>query len=388
MTTLDPSSTPPVPASPSPSSQPLRVSVIGTGYLGATHAACMAELGFEVLGVDVDAEQGRRARRGPGPLLRARSRASCSRKHVESGRLALHHRRRRRRRRSATSTSSASAPRRSTASTPPTCATSTPAIDALAPHLRRPSLVVGKSTVPVGTAARLAERVAELAPAGAASSSPGTRSSCARASPSTTRCTRTGWSSAYASAASPRRCCGRCTRRCWTAGVAAGRHRLRRPPSWSRSPPTPSSPPRSRSSTRWRRCARRAGADVVELAEALGARPADRRPVPDRRPRVRRRLPAQGHPGVHGAGRRARRRPGADLPAARSTRSTCAAARAWSTWRARPCGGSLLGQRGSRCSARRSSPTPTTSVTRRRSTWPRCSSSGGAQVTGVRPEGE
>ena len=33
---------------------PPRLSVIGTGYLGATHAACMAELGFEVLGLDVD----------------------------------------------------------------------------------------------------------------------------------------------------------------------------------------------------------------------------------------------------------------------------------------------------------------------------------------------
>jgi len=33
----------------------LRMTVLGTGYLGATHAACMAELGYEVLGVDVDA---------------------------------------------------------------------------------------------------------------------------------------------------------------------------------------------------------------------------------------------------------------------------------------------------------------------------------------------
>ena len=41
------------------------------------------------------------------------------------------------------------------------------AVDALAPHLRRPCLVAGKSTVPVGTAARLADRFAELAPAGA-----------------------------------------------------------------------------------------------------------------------------------------------------------------------------------------------------------------------------
>src|SRR3954451_4936172 len=31
-----------------------RLSVIGTGYLCATHAVCMAELGFEVIGLDVD----------------------------------------------------------------------------------------------------------------------------------------------------------------------------------------------------------------------------------------------------------------------------------------------------------------------------------------------
>ena len=35
----------------------MRMTVIGTGYLGATHAACMAELGHEVLGVDVDQEK-------------------------------------------------------------------------------------------------------------------------------------------------------------------------------------------------------------------------------------------------------------------------------------------------------------------------------------------
>ncbi|UGQ15521.1 UDP-glucose/GDP-mannose dehydrogenase family protein [Yinghuangia sp. ASG 101] len=42
------------------------------------------------------------------------------------------------------------------------------AVDALAPHLDRPCLVVGKSTVPVGTAARLAERLAEKAACGSA----------------------------------------------------------------------------------------------------------------------------------------------------------------------------------------------------------------------------
>ncbi len=32
----------------------LRLTVLGAGYLGITHAACMASLGFEVLGVDTD----------------------------------------------------------------------------------------------------------------------------------------------------------------------------------------------------------------------------------------------------------------------------------------------------------------------------------------------
>ena len=32
----------------------MKLSVIGTGYLGAVHAACMAELGFTVVGIDVD----------------------------------------------------------------------------------------------------------------------------------------------------------------------------------------------------------------------------------------------------------------------------------------------------------------------------------------------
>ena len=32
----------------------MRISVIGCGYLGAVHAACMAELGHDVVGLDVD----------------------------------------------------------------------------------------------------------------------------------------------------------------------------------------------------------------------------------------------------------------------------------------------------------------------------------------------
>ncbi len=44
----------------------MRMTVFGTGYLGATHAACMAELGHEVLGVDVDRAKIDRLRRGGG----------------------------------------------------------------------------------------------------------------------------------------------------------------------------------------------------------------------------------------------------------------------------------------------------------------------------------
>ena len=45
------------------------------------------------------------------------------------------------------------------------------------------------------------------------------------------------------------------------------------------------------------------GADVTQLTEAALARRPDRRPIPARRPRLRRRLLAQGHPRVHGPGR-------------------------------------------------------------------------------------
>lgn len=32
----------------------MRLTVIGCGHLGATHAACLAEIGHDVLGVDID----------------------------------------------------------------------------------------------------------------------------------------------------------------------------------------------------------------------------------------------------------------------------------------------------------------------------------------------
>ena len=49
-------------------SAPLRITVIGTGYLGATHAAAMAESGYDVLGVDVDADKIAALARGEVPF--------------------------------------------------------------------------------------------------------------------------------------------------------------------------------------------------------------------------------------------------------------------------------------------------------------------------------
>jgi UDPglucose 6-dehydrogenase len=141
-----------------------RLTVFGTGYLGTAHAACLASLGFEVLGVDVDAARARALQAGtlpfyePGlePLLREGLRA---------GRLSF------------TTSYPAAAefgdvhficvgtPQRPGAagadlSQFESCFTG------LAPLLRRPCLVVGKSTVPPGTAAAYGQRLPVIAPAG------------------------------------------------------------------------------------------------------------------------------------------------------------------------------------------------------------------------------
>ncbi|MCF3174101.1 UDP-glucose/GDP-mannose dehydrogenase family protein [Streptomyces sioyaensis] len=149
----------------------LKITVIGTGYLGATHAAAMAELGFEVLGLDVVPEKIEMLQRGEVPMYEP-GLEELLRRHVAgiegaSGRL-----------RFTTSYEEAGAfgdVHFICVNTPQkhgeyACDMSyvESAFDALAPHLTRPALVVGKSTVPVGSAARLAERLAAAAPAGAA----------------------------------------------------------------------------------------------------------------------------------------------------------------------------------------------------------------------------
>ncbi|CAN3980978.1 UDP-glucose 6-dehydrogenase (EC [Kitasatospora purpeofusca] len=147
----------------------LRISVIGTGYLGATHAAAMAEFGFEVLGLDIDPEKIATLTAGQVPMYEP-GLSELLLKHVaghegSTGRL-----------RFTTSAQEAAefgdvhfvcvnTPQRKGEFAADMSYVDA-AIDALAPHLTRPVLVVGKSTVPVGSAGRLAERLAALAPVG------------------------------------------------------------------------------------------------------------------------------------------------------------------------------------------------------------------------------
>ena len=66
--------------------QILRVSVIGTGYLGLTHAVCMADLGHEVLAIDVDADKIAMAARGETPFFEP-GLEPLLRKNLDAGRL-------------------------------------------------------------------------------------------------------------------------------------------------------------------------------------------------------------------------------------------------------------------------------------------------------------
>ncbi|MFI2240753.1 UDP-glucose dehydrogenase family protein [Streptomyces chrestomyceticus] len=147
----------------------LKITVIGTGYLGATHAAAMAELGFEVLGLDIDPAKIAMLERGETPMyepgLEELLRAHVAGIEGASGRLRF----------------TTSWEELADFGDVHFVCVNTPqkhgeyacdmsyvesAVESLAPLLRRPALVVGKSTVPVGSAARLAKRLAELAPAG------------------------------------------------------------------------------------------------------------------------------------------------------------------------------------------------------------------------------
>ena len=141
-----------------------KLTVIGTGYLGATHAICMAVMGYDVIGVDVDAGKVERLNSGEVPFFEP-GLPELLTKALESGRLRF-------------TTSFAEAGEFGdvhficvgTPQKPGSQAADMTYVDAsvtaLAQHLHRRALVVGKSTVPVGTAARLTTLLHTTAPAG------------------------------------------------------------------------------------------------------------------------------------------------------------------------------------------------------------------------------
>ncbi|WP_104081054.1 UDP-glucose/GDP-mannose dehydrogenase family protein [Cryobacterium sp. Y11] len=135
----------------------MKISVIGCGYLGAVHASAMAELGHDVIGIDVDAAKIAQLAIGKPPFFEP-GLPEVLTSAMGSGRLRF-------------STDIADV----AGSQVHFIAVGTPqkpgsysadltyvdaAVESLIPHLADGDLVVGKSTVPVGTAARLAARIA------------------------------------------------------------------------------------------------------------------------------------------------------------------------------------------------------------------------------------
>ncbi|WP_349259837.1 UDP-glucose/GDP-mannose dehydrogenase family protein [Jatrophihabitans sp.] len=138
------------------------MSVIGTGYLGATHAVCMVELGYEVIGLDVDQSKIDRLTAGEVPFFEPEL-PELLKKHIDGGRLHF-----------TTSYEEVAefadvhfvcvgTPQRAGELAADMTYVEA-AFSSLAPHLTRKVLVVGKSTVPAGTAARMEALLHELAP--------------------------------------------------------------------------------------------------------------------------------------------------------------------------------------------------------------------------------
>jgi UDPglucose 6-dehydrogenase len=139
----------------------LTLSVVGCGYLGATHAACMSSLGFTVIGVDTDPEKVALLQSGKLPFYEP-GLDTLLEQEMKTGRLSF--------------TTDFSAVK--DADVHFVCV-GTPqskdglaadltyvksAVAAISPYLKEGSLVVGKSTVPVGTAQALRAELAKTAP--------------------------------------------------------------------------------------------------------------------------------------------------------------------------------------------------------------------------------
>jgi UDPglucose 6-dehydrogenase len=130
--------------------------VIGCGYLGAVHAAAMASIGHDVVGVDVDASRIERLAQGRAPFFEPELDDLLG-AGLASGRLRFT---------TDVADASGAAVHFLAVGTPQQQGGSAAdltyvdaAVDALIPHLRAGDVVAGKSTVPVGTAARLAPAI-------------------------------------------------------------------------------------------------------------------------------------------------------------------------------------------------------------------------------------
>ncbi|WP_309615138.1 UDP-glucose/GDP-mannose dehydrogenase family protein [Salinibacterium sp.] len=135
----------------------MKLSVIGCGYLGAVHAAAMAELGHDVIGIDVDQSRIDALSAGKAPFFEP-GLPDILASATASGRL-----------RFSTRMEDAAGSRvhfiavgtpQKRGSYAADLTSVNGALDALIPFLNAGDLVVGKSTVPVGTATNLAAAVA------------------------------------------------------------------------------------------------------------------------------------------------------------------------------------------------------------------------------------
>ena len=136
----------------------MKISVVGCGYLGAVHAACMAELGHDVLGIDVDDTKVAALSAGRAPFYEPGFEELLTRA-LGTGRLRF------------TTTPgddlagvdlhfiAVGTPQSDTGAADLSYVDA--AVATLLAGAAPGSVVVGKSTVPVGTAAHLADRLAE-----------------------------------------------------------------------------------------------------------------------------------------------------------------------------------------------------------------------------------
>lgn len=139
----------------------LKLSVIGTGYLGATHAACMAELGFNVVGVDVDQNKIEQLSIGNVPFYEP-GLDELLKKQITAGLLNF----------SADFSAikdcdvhfiCVGTPQSKTGNAADLSFVNS-ALEKVAKFAKPGSLIVGKSTVPVGTAARLRSQLKQINP--------------------------------------------------------------------------------------------------------------------------------------------------------------------------------------------------------------------------------